>query len=122
MPTDTLAPGNLPLKMRRGSTFGPISILCKNAAGTAAFDLTGYTVRSIARPEFPSPNQLDLGATIETPATAGEIKILITDENTIRNFPVGEYPYDVVLESAGVRGAPTVAGILTVEDESSRPA
>lgn len=117
--SETLAPGNLPLIMRRGSTFGPISIFCKTGLG-GAFDLTGYNAFMVARPEVPSPNSLNLNPSI-TAGVTGEIVVTKTDEQTQRDFPAGEYIYDLVLESSGgVRGAPTLAGRLTVLDDTSR--
>lgn len=115
----SLVPGNLPLKMRRGSSFGPISIFCKDGLG-AAFNLTGYSAFAVAR-SFPlSSSSLDLSPAI-TPGITGEIVIEFTDEETQRDFPPGEYEYDLVLETpGGVRGAPIIAGKLTVIDENTR--
>lgn len=117
---DPLVPGNLPLKMRRGSTFGPISIFCKDGLG-AAFNLTGYAAFGVARRETQSSDTYDLQPAI-TAGLTGEIKIEFTDEQTIQLFPAGEYAYDLVLEApGGVRGNPLIAGTLTVIDENTRP-
>lgn len=114
-----LVPGNLPLKMRRGSSFGPISIFCKDGAG-APFNLTSYSVFAVAR-SFPlSTSPLDLHPEI-TAGTTGEIVIEFTDEETQRDFPTGEYEYDLILETpAGARGLPLIVGKLTVVDENTR--
>lgn len=115
----SLLPGNLPLKMRRGSSFGPISIFCKDGLG-AAFNLTGYSAFAVAR-SFPlSSSSLSLAPAI-TPGVTGEIVIEFTDEEIQRDFPPGEYDYDLILEApGGERGSPLIAGRLTVVDQNTR--
>lgn len=119
MPTETLVPGNLPLRIRRGIGFGPITFNFKNALG-AAFDLTGYTAEFTARPEENSPNKLNLTASVEAPATGGQVKLAeMTDEQVavaLRPFPDGEMPYDLVLINvSGNKLEPPVSGILTID-------
>lgn len=118
----TLLPGNLPLRIRRGVSFGPILISCQDGEGNP-FNLTGYTVSALARPEIGSPNTIDLDPDI-TDAINGGITLEFTDEETerlLRPFPPGEYVYDVVLQnSSGEKLEPSISGVLTVEDFSSR--
>lgn len=120
MATETLLPGNLPLEMRRGVTFGPITLVFRDSNGVL-INLTGYTARGVARPEIPSPNQFDLEPTISAPATDGKVVIEFTDEETAQLFPAGIYNYAITLTngSAEIFG-PFVAGVLTVIDQDAR--
>lgn len=115
----SLEPGNVPLSMIRGSTFGPLTVAVQTSAG-AVFDLTGYSVHWTARPEIESPNIFDLAPTI-TNAAGGIVSIGFTDEQTLTNFPVGTYRHSLVLETgAGSKLPPTIEGVLTVEDQPTR--
>lgn len=119
MPVAVIA-GDLPLLMVRGLSFGPIEVQVLDATSTP-IDLTNYTIRAIARPEIPSPNQYDLAPTITTPAQ-GKFTFVFTPDQTQSLFPVGIYDYDVALKSlAGVILAPSpIAGKLTVVDQPAR--
>jgi hypothetical protein len=120
MPDETLDPGNLPMEMRRGVQFGPITLELKDPTG-AAVNLTGYTPRAIARPEIPSPNSFDLGAGIIPPATDGKIQLFVDQEDTTRLFPAGLYTYAITVKDGSEEiFGPFIQGQLTVLDQPAR--
>lgn len=118
MATADPVPGNLPLFIQRGVHWGPVTLTFKDAAGTA-INLTGYTARAIARPETGSPNSYDLEPEITVPAT-GTVVIEMTDEETERDWPIGDYRYDLTFTTAGQTYGPYLVGPLTVTDHPSR--
>lgn len=121
MPDSTLLPGPVPLTMRRGVTFGPLTFELEDANGSAV-NLTGFTPRWIARPEIPSPNQYDFGPALSGTPTDGKVIITQTDEETLRDWPAGSYQHALTLEDGtGQVFGPYIAGPLTVEDQAARP-
>lgn len=111
-------PVNLPIKVRRSVTFGPLKIVCRDSNHDPV-PLTSYTVTAVARPEVGSSSNIDLEPAI-TNAAAGEITITLTVVDT-GYFPAGDYVYDLILTTpTGVRLPPLIAGPLRVLDTVTR--
>lgn len=120
MPDETLLPGPVPLLMARGSSFGPLIFELEDSNG-AALNLTGYVPRWIARPEISSPNEFDFGAALTATPVDGRVTIELTDEETMREWPLGDYQHALTLESSGGSiSQPLIAGPLKVYDQSAR--
>lgn len=105
----------------RGTKLGPLVLTARDTTG-ALVDLTGWTIYADARAQgAPDVVAFSMGATI-TDATAGEITIVKTDEETDA-FDLGRYFYDVVLENvAGERFGPFATGIVSVKDLNTQVA
>ena len=107
------------LYARRGITFGPIKVVCKNGDGDPV-DLTDWKAWAEARENPGCPVQIDLAPEI-TDAAAGEITFDHADEVTA-TWPAGTFRWDLVLENPdGQRLGPFVAGTITVEDVITLP-
>lgn len=118
----TLNPGQFDMIMRRGSSFGPITLVLRDSVG-ALINLTGKNAIWEARPEAGSPNALDLEPGIATPAS-GQVIITKTADDVLRDFPAGRYDHSLTIQDAGTPAditPPVVRGLLTVEDQPARP-
>ncbi len=114
-----MTPATLNLKIYHGITFGPVVITCSDD-DEVAVDLTNWLVYAEARIDFRTP-MFDLAPTV-TDATAGEITLALTDEQTAA-LPVGNFRWDLILENpAGERLGPYIAGTCIVQAINSQPA
>lgn len=110
----------LDLTIRRGITFGPVLIHCRNAANLPV-NLTGWQAFAHARISSASPLAFDLFPTISDPingvVSIGEFSIYQTME-----FRNGNYIWDLVLmNTADKRIGPLIGGTVVVETPSTLP-
>lgn len=119
-----MTPGDLPLTLYRGATFGPVTIQCLNkplSQGGVPVSLAGYTAEAQVRAAANKPLILDLGPTIPTPSN-GKIRIYFTDEQTAAIRMHGEYLWDLFLiNPSGERLGPFLAGVFTIKTAVTRP-
>jgi hypothetical protein len=78
-----------------GSDFSQ-SFTLEGSETNSSFDLTGYTVAAQMRKWAGSSNAIDFDAVISFPASAGNILLKLTAEQT-KNIKPGRYIYDVVI-------------------------
>jgi hypothetical protein len=114
-----MTPGDLPLTLWRGTTFGPVEVTCLDGAG-AAVDLTGWSAFAEVRAAAGKHRVLDLQPAILT-GIDGKVTIPgFTDEQTL-NMPHGDYVWDLVLERpTGERLGPVLAGSFTIQSAVTR--
>jgi hypothetical protein len=104
-----LLPGSYPIKLYKGSTFGPIVLTCYDE-NDDPFDFTGYNaVYAEVRRGGERAVILDLEPTFSDPS-GGEITIPgFTDEETA-DFVLGEYVWDLLVEDgAGAISPPLLS-------------
>jgi hypothetical protein len=107
-----MTPAPLNLTIRKGITFGPVLITCRDSSG-AFVDLTGWVVSAHARKSATSDLAFSLEPQITEPLSGG-ITIAFTDEQT-QALPAGSFKWDMVLERpTGERLGPYIAGTLSV--------
>lgn len=85
----------------------------------SSFDLTGYTVAAQMRKWAGSSTATTFTATIESPATRGQILLRLTDTQTT-NLKPGRYVYDVVItDEFGVKNR-VIEGMVLVTEGVTR--
>jgi hypothetical protein len=117
-----MTPGTFNFIIDRGVKFGPFTLTCKDATGSAgvAVNLTGWTVYADARSRG-GVFAFSLGAEITT-AASGKVTIVMTDEETDA-LTAGHYTYDLVFENAsGERLGPYMSGTIEVNTLNTQPA
>lgn len=115
-----MTPARLNLTIRRGVTFGPIKITCKDGSGVA-MNLTDWHAFAQVRKKPGQTVVLDLEPEITNP-TAGEVTIGFTDEETA-SMTAGSFLWDFVLENpTGERLGPYLAGSCNISSIITQPA
>lgn len=113
--------GRAKLTIDQGSTWR--AILTAKGSDRVPIDLTGYTARMQVRPSIPSATVLANLTTenggIEIEPLAGEITLMLTDEQTAA-LPSGTWVYDLELVSAGGEVTRTIEGGFVVRPEVTR--
>lgn len=85
----------------------------------SSFDLTGYTVAAQMRKWAGSSTATTFTATIESPATTGQILLRLTDTQTTSLKP-GRYVYDVVItDEFGIKNR-VIEGMVLVTEGVTR--
>jgi hypothetical protein len=84
-----------------------------------ALDLTGYTALAQIRKTYESTTATAFTSTFESPRTAGQITISLTDTET-SGFEYGRYVYDLLITDASGTKTRVVEGIATVNPSVSR--
>ncbi len=110
-------PFNLPLTIVKGISYGPVIFNFKQE-DTTPFDLSGggtWQTFAYAKRTKDAKEKIDLNPQI-TDAVNGEIRIQLTDEQTLALMG-GEYFWDIVLEAPdGTRLGPYFEGKLKVKE------
>lgn len=91
------------------------NIITVASAGTAALDLTGYTVKSQMRKSYTSSTAYNFTASVYQP-TLGKIRLELTSTQTSA-IPPGRYLYDIEITSPAGNRTRVVEGIVTVTPE-----
>jgi len=103
------------LTIKRGTTFGPYQILCKDANG-AAVPLAGYSAKAEARKNNDSELALDLAPAIEADDAAGIITLPEIPWETTADIAENLLKWDLILiDPSGKKLPPFVSGEITVE-------
>ena len=103
------------LTIKRGTTFGPYQILCKDANG-AAVPLAGYSAKAEARKNNDSELALDLAPVIEADDAAGIITLPEIPWETTADIAENLLKWDLILiDPSGKKLPPFVYGEITVE-------
>ena len=84
-----------------------------------AFDLTGYTVAASVRKTFASSTATAFTTAIDSPATAGNVTITMTDVQTTA-LDRGRYVWDMVITSSGGLITRVLQGMVTVNPSVTR--
>lgn len=115
----------LDLEIVRGTTFGPVTIVCwANAQKTQRLNLTNWNLEAQARktPGPGSPVIVDFQPELAN-APQGEIRLPVRDVASTLAAPLGSYGWDLVLiRPTGERLPPLVAGKLKIQDIHTQPA
>ena len=103
------------LTIKRGTTFGPYQILCKDANG-AAVPLAGYSAKAEARKNNDSDLALDLTPVIEVDDSLGVITLPKIPWETTADISEDLLKWDLILiDPDGNKLPPFVYGEITVE-------
>tara|TARA_R100000808_G_C2136511_1_gene144801 strand:+ start:87 stop:434 length:348 start_codon:yes stop_codon:yes gene_type:complete len=84
-----------------------------------AFDLTNYTATASLRKNYASSSKTDFTCNIDSPATSGNVTIILTDTQTAA-LDRGRYVWDMIITSAGGKITRVVEGIVTVNPSVTR--
>ena len=112
----------LDLEISRGTTFGPVQLLCKDADGVAV-PLAGYSAFAEARRSPAHSVVIDLAPVIEADDALGlitlpEIPYTLTDD-----IPAQICKWDIILQDPdGKRLAPIIGGIISINMIITQPA
>ena len=113
------APGKVHIVVYEGLAYGPLVIRCLDENG-AGVDLTGFSAHAEVRENASGAVKLDLAPTISD-ATAGEITISLTDEQT-DGAAAGKWKWDLVIENAaGDLIGPIVEGNASIISPITQP-
>jgi len=115
-----MTPAKLDLSIRRGITFGPVQIICRNAAGDLV-DLTGWQPFAEVRKKSGAEVILDFEPAITGPPTNGAITIPeVTDEETMA-LTAGTYAWDFILQTpTGDIVGPYISGKCVISDKITK--
>jgi hypothetical protein len=91
------------------------NIITVASAGTAALNLTGYTVKSQIRKSYTSSTAYNFTSSIYD-AVNGKLRLELTSTQTSA-IPPGRYLYDVEITSSAGNRTRVVEGIVTVTPE-----
>ena len=91
------------------------NIITVASAGTAALNLTGYTVKSQMRKSYTSSTAYNFTASVYD-AVTGKIRLELTAVQS-GAIPPGRYLYDVEITSSAGNKTRVVEGIVTVTPE-----
>ncbi len=112
-----MTPAVLNLQIKRGVTFGPVTLAGYDASNVVA-NTVGFSVYAEARLQPCGPLAFDLAPAI---SNSGVITLGLSKEATA-NLPVGTYGYDLLLQDgAGIRQGPYFAGRVSVADVHTQP-
>ncbi len=111
----------LNLEILRGTTFGPITITCKDAAGEPV-PLAGWSAHAHARRDGETATLIDFAPVIEADDADGLVTIPeIPWESTIE-LPISIAPWDLILQDpTGRRLPPFLGGRVTIANPSTLP-
>lgn len=114
-----MTPANVPLTIYTGTTFGPVTLTCRDAEGVLV-DLTGWTAYAEVRKTEGGPVIVDLEPVI-TDAGGGVVTLGLSKEDTAA-LPVGGYLWDILLQRpTGERLGPYVAGKVSIKKPITQP-
>jgi hypothetical protein len=99
----------LDLTIHPGLTFGPVEILCKDAAG-AAVPLAGWRAFAEVRAKPGTELILDLAPVIAGGDTLGKVTLPRQDPTVTSLLPVGEYQWELILEDTNLTRFPPLLG------------
>ena len=106
----------LDLEILRGTTFGPVQIVCKNSA-KAPVALAGWSAAAQARKSASSTLIVDLLPVIAADDAAGLVTLSEIPWETTAALPVGDFRYDLVMiDPDGRRLPPFLGGKLKITD------
>lgn len=113
----------LNLTIKRGTTFGPILITCKDGAG-AVVPLAGYIAYAEARKNPSSEVVIDFAPVIEADDADGLITIPAISYALTKDIPSCSIPWDLILESPdGTRATdPILEGRVSINQLITQPA
>ena len=104
----------LNLTILKGTTFGPIQITCKDAAGVAV-PLAGWSAFAEVRKDEKGSVILDLAPVIEPDDAVGLVTLPEIAWGTTDDLPVMVGQWDLILEDpAGRRLPPFLGGRVTI--------
>ena len=107
----------LNLIIKKGTTFGPVEILCKDSEG-AAFPLAGWSALAQVRKTAASAVVHNLGPVIAADDSAGLVTLPEIAWAVTETLPLGDYQWDLILVSpTGKRLPPFLGGAVPI----SRP-
>lgn len=111
----------LNLEIVRGTTFGPIQILCKDANG-APVPLAGWSAFAEARDSPKTPVIIDLLPVIEANDTAGIITLSKIPWQSTRILEFQSIEWDLILQTPnGDRLPPFIAGKIHITNTLTQP-
>ena len=113
----------LNLTIRRGTTFGPVLITCKDSAG-AVVPLAGFTAFAEARKGVGSAVVIDFAPVIQSNDAAGLITIPAIAYADTDDLPSCSIPWDLILQDPqGVRTTePILEGVVSINQIITQPA
>lgn len=104
----------LNLEILKGTTFGPIQIICKDAAGVAV-PLAGWSAFAEVRKDEKSSVVLDLTPVIAANDAAGLVTLPAIAWGTTDDLPVMVAQWDLILQDpTGRRLPPFLGGRVTI--------
>ena len=104
----------LNLEIQKGTTFGPLQILCKDAEGVAV-PLAGWSAFAEVRKDEKSAVILDLGPVITVNDAAGIVTLPKIPWETTEDLPVMVAQWDLILQDpTGNRLPPFIGGRMTI--------
>lgn len=111
----------LNIEIVRGATFGPIQILCKDAAG-APVPLAGWSAFAQARDSHKTPVIIDLLPIIDPADTLGLITLTAIPWQTTKNYDFQSIDWDLILQTpTGDRLPPFLGGKIRITNAITQP-
>lgn len=115
-----MIPAPLPLTIRAGTAFGPMTITCQQADGSA-FNLTGWTAYAYIKSEPGAALFYDLNPSV-TNAAGGIVTIPQIDDAVTLAFTLGTYHWDLILkDGTGEKYGPFIEGVVTIKLNITEP-
>lgn len=116
-----MTPGTLNLVLKRGITFGPVTISCTDA-DNAVLPLGGWSAFAHVRKDPAGPLVLDFAPVIAGNDTAGLVTLPAVPWATTATLAAGVYFWDLLLQDpAGRRLDPILSGTVTVTTPLTQP-
>ncbi len=116
-----MTPGTLNLVLKRGVTFGPVTITCTDANG-AAVALGGWSAFAHVRKDPAAGLLLDFAPVIAGNDTAGIVTLPAVPWAATAALEAGVFFWDLILQDpAGRRLDPILSGTVTVTTPTTQP-
>lgn len=114
-------PGTLNLTIKRGVSFGPARIICRNAAGEIV-PLAGWQAYAQMRKSPDDPVLIDFSPNIASDDADGLVTLPVISYSLTAALSNGVFFWDLILQTPdGRRLDPSLSGTVTVSTPLTQP-